>query len=84
VDLVERELRGFGYTVARNDPNKGVQLIARIGQPARNRHSLQVEIRRPLYMDEVTRERNAGCARVQQHLGEVAQVLAAYVKDRVS
>jgi hypothetical protein len=35
-------------------------------------------------MDEVTRERNAGFARVQQHLGEVAQELAAYVKDRVS
>jgi N-formylglutamate deformylase len=84
VDLVERELRARGYTGARNDPYKGVQLIARIGQPARNRHSLQVEIRRPLYMDEVTRERNAGFARVQQHLGEVAQVLAAYVKDRVS
>lgn len=84
VDLVERELRARGYTVARNDPYKGVQLIERIGQPARNRHSLQVEIRRPLYMDEVTRERNAGFAQVQRHLGEVALVLAAYVNDRVS
>lgn len=84
VDLVERELRARGYTVARNDPYKGVQLIERIGQPARNRHSLQVEIRRPLYMDEVTRKRNAGFAQVQRHLGEVALVLAAYVNDRVS
>jgi N-formylglutamate deformylase len=82
VDLVERELRGRGYTVARNDPYKGVQLIARIGQPARNRHSLQVEIRRPLYMDEATRERNGGFARVQEDLGGVLQSLAAYVKDR--
>lgn len=84
VDLVERELRARGYTVARNDPYKGVQLIARIGQPARNRHSLQIEIRRPVYMDEATRERNAGFARVQQDLGALLQTLAAYVKDRVA
>ena len=38
-------LKERGYTVARNDPYKGVQLIQRIGQPARNRHSLQIEIR---------------------------------------
>lgn len=80
VDLLERELRDRGYTVARNDPYKGVQLIARIGQPERNRHSLQVEIRRPLYMDEATRERNEGFARVQRDLGGVLETLAAYVK----
>ena len=82
VDLVERELRACGYTVARNDPYKGVQLIARIGQPARNRHSLQVEIRRPLYMDEATRERNAGFARLQEDLTGLLQALAGYVKER--
>lgn len=84
VDLVERELRACGYSVARNDPYKGVQLIARIGQPARNRHSLQVEIRRPLYMDEATRERNEGFARVQRDLGRLAATLAAYVRDATS
>jgi N-formylglutamate deformylase len=83
VDLLERELRERGYTVARNDPYKGVQLIARIGQPARNRHSLQVEIRRPVYMDEATRERNAGFAAVQRDLASVLATLAAYVKQRV-
>ena len=84
VDLVERELRAFGYTVARNDPYKGVQLIERIGQPARNRHSLQVEIRRPLYMDEATRERNAGFATLQRDLGSLATTLAAYVRSRAT
>lgn len=82
VDLIERELRARGYTVARNDPYKGVQLIARIGQPALRRHSLQVEIRRPLYMDEATRERNAGFAQVQRDLAGVLESLSAYVKDK--
>lgn len=82
VDLVERELRAAGYMVARNDPYKGVQLIARIGQPARNRHSLQVEIRRPLYMDEATRERNGNFALVQRDLTRLLHTLAQYVGER--
>jgi N-formylglutamate deformylase len=84
VDLVERELRSRGYSVARNDPYKGVQLIARIGQPAQGRHSLQIEIRRPVYMDEITRERNASFATVQRDLGDLAATLARYASERAS
>ena len=84
VDLVERELRGFGYRVARNDPYKGVQLIAQIGQPALRRHSLQIEIRRPVYMDEATRERNAGFDSVQRDLSALASTLAAYVREQAA
>lgn len=84
VDLVERQLRAQGYTVARNDPYKGVQLIAQMGQPTRHRHSMQIEIRRPLYMDEQTRERNAGFARVQQDLSALLQTLAAYIQDQTA
>lgn len=82
VQLVETVLRDRGYTVARNDPYKGVQLIAKIGQPAHHRHSLQIEIRRPLYMDEVTRERNDGFARLQSDLGLLLQALAAHIQER--
>lgn len=84
VDLVERELRARGYTVARNDPYKGVQLIARIGQPARRRHSLQIEIRRPIYMDENTRERHGGFAAVQRDLSQLAATLARYVREQTA
>jgi len=79
VALVEAFLLGKGYTVARNDPYKGVELIAQIGQPSRNRHSLQIEIRRPVYMNEATRERNEGFSRLQAHLGELLREVAAYV-----
>lgn len=81
VALVEKELRSHGYTVARNDPYKGVQLIARIGQPAVQRHSLQIEIRRPLYMDEASRERNSGFATVQRDLGRVLEKLAVFIRE---
>lgn len=83
VELIESYLLDHGYTVARNDPYKGVQLIAQIGQPALNRHSLQIEIRRPVYMDEATRERNEGFARVQQDLGGLLREVARYVRERI-
>ncbi|WP_442593537.1 N-formylglutamate amidohydrolase [Parapusillimonas sp. JC17] len=83
VDLIDNELRARGYTVARNDPYKGVQLIAQIGRPAQRRHSLQVEIRRPVYMDEATRERNAGFAVLQRDLDEILAVVAGYVRSKI-
>ena len=82
VALVETVLRERGYTVARNDPYKGVQLIAKIGQPARGRHSLQIKLRRPLYMDEATQERHAGFARLQADLGLLLHGLASHIRDR--
>ncbi|AOY92329.1 N-formylglutamate amidohydrolase [Cupriavidus sp. USMAA2-4] len=83
VDLVETVLRGMGYTVARNDPYKGVQLIARIGRPAERRNSLQIEIRRPLYMDEVSRERNGGFAKLQRDLGLLTEEIAHYLRRQL-
>ena len=83
IDVVERSLLERGYTVARNDPYKGVALLAQIGQPLRNRHSLQIEIRRPLYMHEATRERSAGFEPLRAHLGEVLGEVAAYVRSRL-
>ncbi|MCM5680763.1 N-formylglutamate amidohydrolase [Schlegelella sp. S2-27] len=79
VALVAGTLRGFGYSVAVNEPYKGVELIARIGRPAQGRHSLQIEIRRPLYMDEATREPNAGFMSVQAHLDQLLAVIADHV-----
>jgi len=78
--LVGDTLRGFGYSVAYNEPYKGVELIARIGQPQQRRHSLQIEIRRPVYMDEDTRAPNAGFAPLQQHLDALLAQVAAYLR----
>jgi N-formylglutamate deformylase len=47
-------LRSLGYSVEYNHPYKGVELVRRYGAPARNRHSIQVEVNRGLYMDEKT------------------------------
>lgn len=83
IEVVEARLRSLGYTVARNDPFKGVALLAEIGRPDLNRHSLQIEIRRPLYMNEETRAPHSGFAALQAHLNQVLQDVAAYVRSRV-
>ncbi|WP_230583241.1 hypothetical protein [Piscirickettsia salmonis] len=49
-----------------------------------NRHSLQIEIRRPLYMDEVTRERNAGFEPLRADLSQVLAQVARYVRSRTA
>ena len=84
VSLVEESLRSSGYSVARNDPYKGVALLAQIGQPAMNRHSLQIEIRRPLYMNEVTRERHHGFEKIQMALDKTLREVAVHVDAQTS
>lgn len=83
VDALEAALASRGYRVARNDPYKGLELLRRTGQPARRRHSVQVEVNRSLYMVEATREPNAGYARLHDDLTLVLARLAAYVRGRL-
>jgi N-formylglutamate deformylase len=79
--LIEGELREQGYSVARNDPFKGVQIIARNGRPAEGRHSLQIEIKRSCYADVERHQPNAGFARMQRALDAMLGALAAHVRD---
>lgn len=81
--MVATALRARGFSVAINDPFKGVALIARLGRPAERRHSLQVEIHRGLYLDEATCERSANFGALQAALTGVAQEIAAYVKTQI-
>ncbi|WP_309954115.1 MULTISPECIES: N-formylglutamate amidohydrolase [Variovorax] len=71
-------LRAHGYSVDYNHPYKGVELVRRHGRPAENRHSIQVEINRKLYMDEATLALDeAGAARLQEHLRSLVEMLLA-------
>jgi N-formylglutamate deformylase len=71
-------LRGQGFSVAYNHPYKGVELVRRYGDPARHRHSIQVEINRKLYMDEATLAiEPQGMQRLQQALRGLLQMLLA-------
>lgn len=78
--LVAQTVRAQGYSVAINDPYKGVELVRRHGRPHERRHSLQIEIKRSLYMDEATLVPNAGYGKLQRDLAALAGAVAAHVR----
>jgi N-formylglutamate deformylase len=80
--LVETVLRDHGFSVARNDPFKGVEIIRRSGQPAQNRFALQIEVKKSVYMDSAAYAPHAGFAKVQQALDALVQATAAMIRAR--
>jgi len=73
--FVRDALAEMGYDVRVNDPFKGAALIKAFGDPARDRHSLQIEINKRLYMDETTQRPHAGFAPLQRDLMRLVDAL---------
>jgi len=82
--FVAQQLRGMGYRVAINRPYKGVELVRRFGRPAAGWHSLQIEIRRGLYMNEASREKNHGFDRVQANMARLVIQLADFTRQNLA
>lgn len=61
-----------GFRVSYNHPYKGVELVRRSGNPAQERHSIQLEINRRLYMDERSLALNGGYPGLKELLCEMA------------
>lgn len=76
--LLAEAFRHEGLSVAINDPYKGVELVKRFGRPADNRHSIQVEINRRLYMIEATRARTANYPVLKASLSRVMAKVADF------
>ena len=76
-NLVCAYLRNLGYKVAYNHPYKGVELVRRYSNPGGQRHSIQLEINRKLYMNESTLEMTSGFAPLKQHLQSLVELLLA-------
>jgi N-formylglutamate deformylase len=82
--FVAQALRGMGYEVKINDPYKGVELVRAFSDPAAQRHSLQVEVNRRLYMDERTRQKSAGFDKLKRDIGLMLKAVAGYAAERGS
>ena len=79
VGSVEHWLRARGLRVQRNQPYAGGFTTQRYGRPALNRHVLQIELNRAIYMDEARHERLPGWGGTQrlmagllEHAGQAA------------
>ncbi len=74
--LVVETLRSLGYAVSVNHPYKGGAIVRRIGRPGDSIHSVQIEINRALYLDELRVEKTAGFGPLQDALLRLTRVLA--------
>jgi N-formylglutamate deformylase len=75
-ELIVDTLRAQGYRVSVNDPYKGGTIVQRVGRPAAGVHSVQVEINRALYLDEIRVEKSAGFAALAANLDALTTTLA--------
>lgn len=73
--LVEEALSGMGYRVRRNDPYAGGYVTRHYGRPREGVHALQIEVARPLYMDEQRIERLPRMAALQADLTRLIAIL---------
>lgn len=81
-DFVAHVLRGRGYDVRINEIYKGVEIVKRHGRPAAQRHSLQIEVDRALYMDQKTLEKNRGFTQLQADITALIAALGEFAAGR--
>jgi N-formylglutamate deformylase len=77
-DFVAAFLRGRGYDVRINEIYKGVEIVKRHGRPAENRHSLQIEVDRSLYMNQKTLQKTGGFDRIKADISALIAQLRAF------
>ena len=82
--FVRTFLADLGHDVRVNDPYKGVELVRAYSDPARGRMSLQLEINKRLYMDEATREKNAGFEPLQRQLASLIDAVLDYATGELA
>jgi N-formylglutamate amidohydrolase len=79
-ELARRTLASLGYDVRVNDPYKGVELVKAYAEPARGRHSLQIEVNKRLYLDGAGREPGPNWSTLQAHVLQLVEALADYAR----
>ena len=79
--FIAATLRAFGYAVTINDPYKGVELVRAYSDPAAQRHSLQIEVNRKLYMDEATRATNGNFPILKGDLDRLIAAICSYATE---
>ena len=83
-DLAVDIFRQRGFEVALNTPFRGNELIRRHADPAGGIHSLQIEFRRDLYLDEASRIPHVGLESLQACVTELAGAVRRLSSDDMS
>ncbi len=82
--FVRDTLAARGHDVRVNDPFKGVELVRVHGRPAENRHSLQLEVNKRLYLDAAMLAPGPGYAALQRDLLALVDAILDRFRDASS
>jgi len=82
--FIAERLSAMGYSVSINVPYKGAEIIRSAGRPAESRHSLQIEMKRALYMDEATITANDGYGKLKADLRRLTADVAAWTRKAMA
>ena len=80
--FVHDTLVAMGYGVVVDGFNKGEHLIRHYADPAAGRHSMMLEVRKDLYMDEKTIGKNDRFAGTRADMSRLAAAISAYAKEK--
>lgn len=79
---VEQHYRDHGYSVRSNDPYKGGWITREYGDPDEDRHAIQIEVNRDLYMDEETFQvKDEGMEKLRRVCSELLEKLGSLELD---
>ncbi len=76
VDRIEAAFVAAGLTVVRNMPFAGAYVAQHYGRPSLNRHAVQIEIDRSLYMNEKLIRPNANFRSFQKMIASIASEIS--------
>ena len=77
-------LKNLGYSVAINNPYRGVELVRRYSEPATGRHSIQIEINKGLYWQEEQSAKSKKFNSLKGDIEKLIQFSAEYVSSNLS
>ncbi len=83
-DWVVGELEDLGYSVSKNQPYKGGYIVQNYGRPEQGRNSIQIEINRRLYLDELCFEKSAEFSSLQQSLTVLSRRLCQKIRHELT
>ena len=76
--------QNLGYDTTINVPYNGAFLTSGYSNPKDKRNSIQIELRRDIYMDELTFLPNAGFPKVQSDISRILLDLRNWILDSKS
>ena len=80
-NIIVKYLESLNYSVAINDPYKGVELVSAYSDPNLERHSIQIEVNRRLYMNEETRVKNEGFNVLRRNITGLLDTIKEWLKE---